>query len=82
MLVEGLYSIKEGGQLKWTVYVRECEGMRTTPGKEDEESESGSTLACGRAMANGFSSSFKASAPPSPLPEERSGGGVADGFRL
>ena len=47
----------------------------------EEERESGSTLACGRAMANGFSSSF-ASAPPSPLPEERSGGGVADGFRL
>jgi len=41
MLVEGLYSIIEGGQVKWTVYVRECEGMRTTPGKEDEESERG-----------------------------------------
>ena len=50
--------------------------------EDEDESESGSTLACGRAMANGFSSSFKASAPPSPLPEERSGGGVADGFRL
>ena len=45
---------------------------------DERERESGSTLACGRAMANGFSS-FK-SAPLSPA--DGSGGGVADGFRL
>merc|ERR1712142_1280287 len=39
----GLYSIKEGGQLKWTVNVSRSSGggMRTSPGKEEEESERG-----------------------------------------
>ena len=47
---------------------------------DERERESGSTLACGRAMANGFSSNLE-SAPPSPI-ADGSGGGVADGFRL
>ena len=65
----------------------ECTCSSLNPLKEvcrwnmtDEERESGSTLACGRAMANGFSSNLE-SAPPSPI-ADGSGGGVADGFRL
>ena len=39
--MDGLYSITEGGQLKWTVDIKGQDGMRTTPGNEDQVSERG-----------------------------------------
>ena len=39
--MDGLYSITEGGQLKWTVDINGENGMRTTPGNERQGSERG-----------------------------------------
>ena len=39
--MDGLYSITEGGQLKWTVDINGENGMRTTPGNEDQVIERG-----------------------------------------
>ena len=41
MWVDGLYSLTEEGQLRWTVAIRGEDGMKTTPGNEDQLSERG-----------------------------------------